>query len=203
MFRIIEPKDYKNNKARIDLLRELIDQQQNIELFEEDYSHTTFVVEEAKNDIWIGGFLALRESRNLPESIKRKFDCLYSPCHKVWYGAFFSKLKSEYFLESSSRTRKALCDIYRILYEDFYRSLYQKLIDFGKKQNIRVLTLTLPSTDYLYIDEVHSWPFMSTITPQESLDGDFHGVVSLSSNLYGPSQSKHSEENQAKKELAL
>lgn len=188
MFRIIEPKDHSFYKEQINLLRELMSKQQGIKVCEEDTSHTTFFIEKSKNDIWIGGFLSLRESRNIPKSIKGKFDCLYKPHQQVWYGAFFSQLKGEYFLESFSRTRRALSDIYRVLYEDFYKSLYQELIDFGKKQNIKVITLTLPPHDYLHIEEVRSWPFLSVLTPGESLDGYFHGVLSIPQNLSQLSQ---------------
>lgn len=194
MFRIIEPKDHCFYKEQINLLRELMRKQQGIEVYEEDSPHTTFFIEKSKNDIWMGGFLALREARNLPESIKRKFGCLYKPHQQVWYGAFFSQLKGEYFLESFSRTRRALSDIYRILYEDFYKSLYQELIDFGKKQKIRVITITLPPHDYLNIDEIRSWPFLSALTPGESLDGYFHGVLSVPQNLSQLSQGSPIEE---------
>lgn len=202
MFRIIEPKDHCFYKEQINLLRELMSKQQGIEISEEDIPHITFLIEESKNDIWIGGFLALREARNLPESIKGKFDCLYKPHQPVWYGAFFSQLKGEYFLESFSRTRRALSDIYRVLYEDFYKSLYEEFINFGKKQKIRVITVTLPPHDYLNIDEIRSWPFLSVITPGEALDGYFHGVLSLSQNLSQLSQSRLVEGVGLNKELA-
>ncbi len=61
----------------------------------------------------------------------------------------------------------------------FYANLYQKLLEFGRQEKINYLYVILEPGEYLSTEAMGFWPYVLEIRPQDSNDGLFHGILSL------------------------
>jgi hypothetical protein len=64
--------------------------------------------------------------------------------------------------------------------KEFYHNLYEKLVAFGREVGTDFLYMVLDPGEYLCTEVIGFWPYVVEIRPQESMDGLFHGVLSLS-----------------------
>jgi len=64
----------------------------------------------------------------------------------------------------------------------FYENLLKKFIEFGQQKKVNFLCLTLCPLEYQRTRNKGFWPYILEITPEDSHDGLFYGVLSLSRN---------------------
>lgn len=64
--------------------------------------------------------------------------------------------------------------------KNFYTELYESLLEFSLTEKINFLCMTLDPGEYLCTEAIGFWPYVVEIRPQESSDGLFHGILSLS-----------------------
>jgi hypothetical protein len=77
---------------------------------------------------------------------------------------------------------------YDTLCASFYRQLYEKLTEFCMKERTTYLWMILLPVEYLSTEHLGFWPYVFQVRPQDSLDGLFHGILSLTINPSRTSQ---------------
>ena len=72
----------------------------------------------------------------------------------------------------------------------FYKELLEKFMEFGQQVKTNFLCLTLCPYEYQRIRDKGFWPCILEIKPEESPDGLFHGILSLSKDPDLPRKKK-------------
>jgi len=72
----------------------------------------------------------------------------------------------------------------------FYKELLERFIEFGQQVNTTFLCLTLCPYEYQRIRDKGFWPCILEIKPEDSPDGLFHGILSLSKDPELPKKKK-------------
>lgn len=172
MFKIIEPHRQCYYKARLDLFTGLMRLQQSFCLSPEEQSQATFILaEEGEGEVYGGAMLYRKSLQDLHPRIRKTILTLGSPEEKIWEGTLF--LKSE---------RLAYVRDRGFFMQTFYRNLLDKLIEVGRERGAYFLCLTLSPVEYFRIRKRSFWPWMIEVNSQDSLDGLFHGILSLTTN---------------------
>jgi hypothetical protein len=172
MFKIIEPHRQCYYKARLDLFVGLMRLQQRFFLSSHEQSQATFILaEEEEGEVYGGAILYRKNTQELHPQIKRTI-LTFCPFEEIiWECTLF--LQSERL--SYVRDRDFFMKI-------FYRNLLQKLIEVCRERGVSFLCLTLSPIEYRRIRKENFWPWIVELTPPESLDSLFHGILSLHIN---------------------
>lgn len=171
MFNVIEPQEHLLYKSSIDLFLQELHIAVGLKN-DQDLTHATYVLLEEKIEGIEGGILLLKQplevSSKEVRSYLRALCPQYTPYSEIWTGriAFrFSKDISGWDYEKISTL--------------LYCALYEDLVAFSVKENTPFFYLTLPLVEHLSIDMLGFWPYLLKVSPHESLDGLFHGILSL------------------------
>ncbi|OJW51126.1 MAG: hypothetical protein BGO67_12415 [Alphaproteobacteria bacterium 41-28] len=172
MFKIIEPHRQCYYKARLDLFVKLMRLQQRFFLSSREQSQATFILaEEEEGEVYGGAILYRKSPHDLHLQIKKTILTFCPYEEEIWECTLF--LQSERL--SYVRDRDFFMKV-------FYRNLLEKLIEVGREHGVYFLCLTLSPVESHRIRKASFWPWIVELTPQESLDNLFHGILSLQIN---------------------
>ena len=171
MFKIIGPKEHSLHLARIEALLDLFKVYHNFELSLEERTKTTFMIaEDEKRGVYGGALLYPRKVGNLYDKIKNIVSTLHTQGRKVWVVNLCLCVEEDEPLEAL--TRLELC-------QSFYQNLLKRFMKFGRKKNAKFFILSLHPTASFKEKTYGRWAYLLEIHPKESLDGLFHGILSL------------------------
>jgi hypothetical protein len=187
MLKIITPKENSLSQvtyqSRIDLLLGIIKYSQALPVTLEEQKMATFVLALAdhseenllnKGDVYGGALIYQKNASSLPPTFR---GLLATPDQEnIWSGAI------SFFINSFNKDPLEKAPSAPTLedeFQTFYKALLEKFIEFGHQNHIDFLYLTLPSREYHNTKTKGSWSYALEITPENSSDGLFHGLLSL------------------------
>lgn len=171
MLNIIEPKNHQAYQTRIDSFLSLLKIYQNFSPSPEELQDGTFIIASDNEYGVYGGALLLEKSVwDLEHGIRQIVLTFQPDTNNLWTGliGFYREH------ERSFSTAKILEG-----YLDFYHDLLEAFNDFGNKKEINFLCLTLNPIEHLKLKNHGFWEYVGKVLPQESSDGLFHGILSL------------------------
>jgi len=129
----------------------------------------TFLVFSHNEKKLLGGVYLLNQQFS---SIYPRIDPLtrkvLSPHSKLWVGTVFLCAEEHGFSKE-----------YEFICKTFYKTLYQKLHEFGQRENINYLYMILEPGESLCTEVLGAWPYVHQVTLDESSKGLSHHVLSL------------------------
>jgi len=162
MFKIIEPQDYCYYRGRVDLFIELMQSRHSLPLSCEEKKLSTFIVGQSDDGhVYGGAILQHQHVSELPDSIEPVISAVIPNQEYVWAATFSC-------CENQGDT------------SFFYRDLLKQFTAFGKEKNSRFLCLSLSPEEYLRTKKQEGWPYVLEVAPQDTAEGIFHGILSLS-----------------------
>ena len=171
MFVIIESKDHHSYKTAVDFFSRFIKERVMLHYSFQDHTGATFIsLKDQSNGIFGGAILLKQTVGTLHQKVGKHLSTLAPKNGEVWTCSLF--LQGENHSLSQS---EAFCQL-------FYQNLYQQLVAFGMKEKINFLSMVLEQGEYLYTEIIGSWPYVFEVHPDESRDGLFHGILSLTIN---------------------
>ena len=172
MFIIVEPKDYHLHKELLDTSLELIKGNPILRWSFQKHLDATFIVSaDEEKGIYGDAILLKQKVTSLHKEIQKNILNLGLKNEEVWTCTIFLQKENNCFSKH-----------FEFFFETFYRNLYKKLVEFGTKKNIGFLYMILESGEYLCTEALGCWPYVSQVKFHESLNGLFHGVLSLTVN---------------------
>ena len=167
MFITIPPKSHDLHSDSITLFEKLFDNNPNLNIPFQDKEKATYLIENNVVDGYVGGALLVKSKVS---SLHRKMGCrnMALSCHK----------EGMWTCSISLQIQNAAFD-FEIMGKIFYQRLYKELVKFGKANNVSFLYLILDPGEYLCTEVVGFWPYVIENRPQGSMDGLFHGLLSL------------------------
>jgi len=176
-FEIIETQEKLFNNKVISLM------EKKMKLFQEtDFSlknrEKTFVVAQGWEKGLIGGACILKKKLiDVQEDVRELVTTLviYESC--VWECSCVCLEIGSKFSSSAALQ----CDQFS---QNFYRSLYEEFVEFGKRHNIGFIIMRLAQEAYEATKEFGLWPYVVELRPETSVDGLFHGVLPLTGSQY-------------------
>lgn len=172
MLNVIEPQEHHSYQASVHPFLQELSISCDVALEEEKLTNATYILVDEEIEGFQGGILLLKKRlETLYPDVKVYLETIcpqHNLCTDVWTGYVAFQVNKDI---SGGHYEKISKLLYRVLYED--------LIAFGVKENIPFLYLTMPLVEYLSINFLGMWDFMLEISPRESLDGLFHGILPL------------------------
>ena len=173
MIRIIEPSSHLFYQSKIDSVLDLFKVYMNVSLSVEEQAKTTFMIaEDEKHGVYGGVLLSKKKGDVFDNKITNVISVLHSNKRKFWTATLCLGLEEDQTLGPFERLE--LC-------EDFYQSLFKKLMAFGKKEEANFLVLSLRSTDFFKTKTYGHWPYPIEIQPKDSRSSLFQEILDLKS----------------------
>ncbi len=170
MFTFIEPTYDSFSKSSTHSFLEKIKNNSALSHFFQDPQQGHFILtEDPTNGILGGAFLLKQKIISLHKDIRKSLPSFTSHNHEVW-----TCLIALYFENNH------LSAHFELFCKTFYQNLYRELVQFGLRYKINFLCMSLEPGEYLCTEAIGFWPYVVEVRPQDSLDGLFHGVLSLS-----------------------
>lgn len=120
----------------------------------------------------MGGALLLQQTfASIHPKIQPNIRHLLSKNNTLWTGTVFLCEKNHKF----SRQYEFLC-------KTFYYNLYQKLVEFGQKEEIRFLYMILSTGEFLCTEEIGLWPYVYTLHTGQPFQDISYKILSLVTN---------------------
>ncbi|MBA3814579.1 MAG: hypothetical protein H0X26_08895 [Alphaproteobacteria bacterium] len=177
MFTVIDPKYQCFYTFPISHFMELIKSRAYFGLSKQDQNRATFVLLEDEEKGVCGGALLLKKRLSgFPHEVANTLSDFVSPKDYVWKCMVFLSFEKDSPL-CTTNEGDHFCQI-------FYRNLYNTLVEFGKKEGTGFLCVSLDSVEHLCTEEIICWPYIFELKPQNSSDGFFHGILSLTGSQY-------------------
>lgn len=176
MFNVIEPQEHHLYASTINLfLQELHDADllDAVSLEQDqDLTNATYILLEEELKGLQGGALLLKQPfQDVVPTVRTYLENLcpqYTHQCEIWTGKIAFQISKDISGGDYEKISKLL-----------YRTLYNDLVAFSVKENTPFLCLTLPLVEHLSINMLGLWDFMFEVSPGESNDGFFHGLLSL------------------------
>ena len=177
MFNIIEPKDHHAYQSRIDSFLGLLKVYQSFSLVPEEKERATFIIgSDNKRGVYGGAVLYQQKIHGLYNNIGKIVSNFQPERESVWVVRLGLYLEDD----ESSCTFETL-----ELRESFYQNLLKLFIEFGEKEDLDFLILTLCSSDSNKTKHYGNWPYILEIRASDSSDDLFHGILSLDPQKVG------------------
>lgn len=174
MFDVILPKNHPYQNPLKDSFLEIIKKNQTLNYVFRDQKNATFILTQDPLNGFYGGALLLKQKLSfLHKDIRKSLFSQSSQKQEIWTGNV-----SLYMTHDLPAHFESLC-------KSFYQNLYAQLVEFGIKEKISFLCVTLEPGEYLCTEAIGLWPYVVEVRPQDSSDGLFHGILSLT---HKPSQ---------------
>ena len=169
MFKLIEPNDQSSNEALIAPFLETLQNDHALSFLSQHYENATFMLtmDEVKG-VHGGALLIKKKLSALHPSLKKSMSSFASEDGQVWVCTVSLSINTEILTYNF----ETFCNV-------FYRELYKTLHTFGQKEKINFLCVTLGPGEYLCTEVIGLWPYVMEISPRDSLDSLFHGILSL------------------------
>lgn len=172
MLKMIEQQEYACYRGRVDLFLELIQLQQGLSLAPEERRRSTFIVDQGEEGTIYGGAIIQHQHiSQVHRPIANVISTILPHQYHVWTAAFF--------LSDEADKKEG---------HSFYKDLLKELTAFGEKQKSGFLCLSLSSDEYFRTKKKEGWPYVLEISPDETPNGLFYGILSLR----GSSRKNHS-----------
>ena len=177
-FTIIESQQQIFKNQSIDVLTEKMKFLQGGQHALKNQQNVTFIITEGIKKEIIGGVCVLKsELKNIQEDIKELVATLAHSSGYVWEcSSVYIETSAKYPLLGTSEARD--------FSQDFYRGLYEGLVEFGKKKGAGFVIMKLAAEAYASTKEFGLWPYVVELKPENSPDGLFHGILPLTGSQY-------------------
>lgn len=175
MLTIIEPKDHKTYQVHIDSFLSLLAFYQNYTPHPQDWNDGTFIIASDNEFGVYGGAILLKKSIwELEHKLRQIILTIHSDIKTVW------TVKIGFHREHEARLPKI-----KILngYLNFYQDLLKAFNDYGNRKGIDFLCLSLNAVEHLKLKKYGCWHYAGTISPDESLNKQFHSILVLSGRV--------------------
>lgn len=171
MMKIIKPKDQKFHQATIGSFLDLLNVYHNRALSEEEQAKTIFMIaEDERRGVYGGAMLSQQKVESLQDKIANIIASIDVNHRDVWVANLcFHPVQNEPF---SPIEQAELC-------HNFYNDLLKKFHEFGNHEKISFLVLSLQPMDFFKSKTYGQWPYLLEISPKDSLDSLFHGILAL------------------------
>lgn len=170
MLNIIEPKDHKDYQTSINAFLGLLKVYQSFSLPLHEKEKATFIIA-SDNELGVYGGAVLYQQKvtELYKDIGKIVSSFQPERQNAWVVrlGLYRGYEPYFALEELD------------LREDFYRNLLKHFIEFGEKENLDFLVLTLCSYDSNQTKHHRPWPYILEIRSIDSSDNLFHGILSL------------------------
>lgn len=177
MFKIIEPKYHCFCMPTINHFIELINPRDPLWLSKREQNRATFILcDDSKHGVCGGAILLKKKLDDLPYALFTTMVDFISSKESIWESSVFLSFDQNSPLNTTNESNH-YCQI-------FYRNLYNVLAEFGRKEGTGFLCISLDFGEYLYMEGMISWPYIFELKPQNSPDGCFHGILSLTGSQY-------------------
>lgn len=167
MFTTVLPQSHDLHRDSITLFEKLFDNNPNLNTPFQDKEKATYLIENNVLEGYVGGALLIKSKMS---SLHRKmgYRDMALSCHKeeVWTCSISLQIQNATF-------------DFEALGKIFYQRLYKELVKFGTANDVSFLYLILDPGEYLCTEALGFWPYVVENRPQESMDGLFHGLLSL------------------------
>ena len=170
MLNIIKPQDHQYHKASINSFLGLLKAYQSFSFPEQEKEKATFIIGSDNTwGVYGGAVLYQQKVSELYKDIGKIVSNFQPERESVWVArlGLYRGDESYYTLEELD------------LRESFYRNLLKHFIEFGEKENLDFLVLSLCSSDSHQTKRHGSWPYILEIRAADSSDNLFHGILSL------------------------
>src|SRR3990167_11402405 len=171
MFKVVQPKNYHSNQDSIHLFHKAIENNQGLAPLLQEAHDATYLLENNEPHGYVGGALILK--RKLSPFLRTMGNSKIpfpEETSEVWVCSVGLHIQNPTFdFEAHGKA--------------FYKRLYQELLNFGALHTVNFLYLLLDPGEYLCTEALGFWPYVIEIRPQDSLDGLFHGLLSLKREL--------------------
>lgn len=133
----------------------------------------SYILAEGMERAIVGGAVLIKKDLcNIQEDIRMLVTDI--PLQKdIWECSHIFSLKSEEEAVFNDELRY-----------QFYRGLYEKLVEFGKGKGISFLIIKLTPEIYHSTKEEGRWPYVVELKPENSSDAFFHGILPLVGSQY-------------------
>jgi hypothetical protein len=176
MFKIIEPKHHCFCATPINHFMDLVKSRHAFGLSKHDQNQATFVLCDDKIKGACGGALLFQKKvEDFPYKISNTLLDFIPPKEKAWECIVSLSINDSSLWATNEEGY--FC-------QQFYRNLYNNLVDFGKKESTGFLCVSLDFQEFLCTEGVTLWPYIFELKPQQSSDGLFHGILSLTGSQY-------------------
>lgn len=176
MLNIIESKDHQAHQSNIDSFLDLLKVYQSFSLAVEEKEQATFLIaSDNKFGVYGGAVLYQQKVSELYKDIGKIISNFQPRRLDVWVARFGLYRGDEPYSSLEELD----------LREGFYRNLLKYFIEFGEKENLDFLTLSLCSSDFYQTKHHRPWPYILEIRAVDSSDGLFHGILFLNSQEIG------------------
>lgn len=177
MFTVIHPKYHCFCTSPINHFMELIKSHTGLQFSKHDQNRATFILcEDKKNGVQGGAILLKNRLSNFPQELANTLSDFVSSKEYIWKCMVFLVFEKDSPL-CETNEQDHFCQI-------FYRKLYNTLAEFGKREEAGFLCVSLDSQEFLCTEGLTLWPYLFELKPQQSSDGCFHGILSLTGSQY-------------------
>lgn len=167
MFTTVLPKSHDLHRGSLTLFEKMFDNNLNLNTPFQDKEKATYLIEDNTREGYVGGAILVKTKMS---SLHRKmgYRDMALTCHKeeVWTCSISLQIQNAAF-------------DFEAMGKAFYQRLYRELVSFGAKNDVNFLYLILDPGEYLCTEALGFWPYVVENRPQESMDGLFHGLLSL------------------------
>ncbi|EKE09525.1 MAG: hypothetical protein ACD_16C00144G0002 [uncultured bacterium] len=181
MLTLINPQEQRDSKQKIETLLNLFKIYQRVDLPITVQKKATFVMAENEEyGVYGGAIIYSKKVKLLYEKVANILLKFTPELEEVWcLKLCFSIKPKEGYLT---------LDILD-LYETFYQNLHKLLNDWGQRNQIKFLVLSLGYKEYCDTKIYGRWPYLLEISPMEASDHQFHGLLVLNTKkkqIYAP-----------------
>ncbi|MBY0501228.1 MAG: hypothetical protein K2P93_04415 [Alphaproteobacteria bacterium] len=177
-FDIIESQEELFKNQSIKLIEKEINFLQGMDLPLKDRNKTTFIIAEGWERGIVGGACILKKKLNdIQEDVAELITTL------TIYESYVWECSSVYLGGPSQVPIPGTYESLTFL-RNFYRGLYEGLVEFGNKNKTGFMIMKLTSEIYIASKEFGLWPYVVELKPHHSQDGLFHGILPLTGSQY-------------------
>lgn len=185
MFNIIEPKERQLHQSKIDSLLSLLKIYQDFTPSSEKIENALFIIaENEKFGVYGGAVIYLQNVRTLYHKLAAPLLEFLPKKDKTWC------VRLCFCADQDDRVlileTLELC-------EHFYVNLYKILGKLGQKKRTPYFALTLPSKEYRNTVTYGHWSYLLGVSPCDSSDYHFHGLLALKPKKEGNSEDEVSQ----------
>ncbi|MBL8676568.1 MAG: hypothetical protein JNJ47_03980 [Alphaproteobacteria bacterium] len=167
MFITIQQKSHDLHRDSITLFEKLFDNNPNLSTSFQDREKATYLIENNILEGYVGGALLVKSKvSSLHRKMRYRDIALSSQKEEMWTCSISLQIQNAAF-------------DFEVMGKIFYQHLYNELVKFGKTNNVSFLYLVLDPGEYLCTEVLGFWPYVIENRPQGSMDGLFHGLLSL------------------------
>ncbi len=142
------------------------------QLSEHEQNLSTFILtKDEKKGVYGGALLLKKKSNDFPRELVGALSGFVPQPEYMWKCHIFIYFEKNGYLYQTDEVQTYCLT--------FYRNLYDRLVEFGKKEGAGFLCVSLSSREYLCSEEVALWPYIFELKPRNSSDGFFYGILPL------------------------